>query len=112
MRNLNLSDVKISANPSVPSQSVGTLAGANAGQIVNVSVSGPNSQVSGFVNGVGIPGVGAGGLVGQNSGLIANSSSAATVSVGDSNSATASNTAGGLIATDLGTITDRRRAAT
>ena len=75
-------------------------------QSVNVSVSGPNSQVSGFVNGVGIPGVGAGGLVGQNSGLIANSSSAATVSVGDSNSATASNTAGGLIATNLGTITE------
>ena len=79
LRILNLSDVKTSANPNVPSQSVGTLAGANAGQIINVSVSGPNSEVSGFVSGMGIAGVGAGGLLGQNSGLIASSSTAATV---------------------------------
>jgi filamentous hemagglutinin family protein len=105
VRNLNLTDVRVSANPNVPSQSVGTLAGTNAGQIINVSVSQPNSQVSGFVNGLGIVGVGAGGLVGQNAGVIADSGSAATISVGDSSSTTASNIAGGLVATNLGTIT-------
>jgi hypothetical protein len=105
VRNLNLSDVKVSVNPNVPSQWVGTLAGSNAGQIVNEAVTGPDSQVIGFVNGVGIIGVAAGGLVGQNSGAIANSNSAANVAVGGTSSTTASNIAGGLVGTNLGTIT-------
>ena len=79
---------------------VGTLAGENRGTISNV-----HRASSGIVSGGSQTGVGAGGLVGQNSGVIASSSSAATVSVGDSNSTTASNIAGGLVATNLGTIT-------
>ena len=97
MRNINLADVNITAgSPTF----IGALAGENRGTVSNVHA------LSGSVSGGSQTGVAAGGLVGQNIGLIANSSSAATVSVGDSNSTTASNTAGGLVATNLGTITD------
>jgi hypothetical protein len=60
--------------------------------------------LSGTVNG-GSPGVGAGGLVAQNKGLIENSSSAADVNVANSNSAGSLSVAGGLVATNLGMIT-------
>ena len=101
VRNLNLAKVNITGTGS--SAILGVVAGENRGTISNVHIL-SGSVSSGSVNGVGIAGVGAGGLVGQNSGLIASSSSAATVSVGDSNSTTASNTAGGLVGTNLGTI--------
>jgi filamentous hemagglutinin family protein len=105
VRNLNLTNVNVSANPSVAGpQSVAALAGGNAGTIIDVSVVATNSQPSGTISGLRSVGMAAGGLVGQNSGLIQNSSSAATVSVGNANSA-AFNTAGGLVGTNLGTIT-------
>jgi filamentous hemagglutinin family protein len=98
VRNLNLANVNISASLSITL--VGALAGENRGTISNVHV------LSGSVSGGSQFGIAAGGLVGQNRGLIASSSSAANVSVGDSDSNTASNIAGGLVATNLGTITD------
>jgi hypothetical protein len=97
VRNLNLADVDITATAS-PTL-IGALAGENRGTISNVHV------LSGTVSGGSQIGVAVGGLVGQNSGLIASSSSAAAVSVGASNSATGSNIAGGLVAINLGTIT-------
>jgi hypothetical protein len=57
VRNLNLTNVSVSANSSVNSQLVGTLAGTNAGTISNVSATGQVQVGSGST---------AGGLVGQN----------------------------------------------
>ena len=98
VRNLNLANINITGTGS--SAILGVVAGENRGTISNVHI------LSGSVSSGSQTGVIAGGLVGQNKGVIASSSSAATVSVGDSNSTTASNTAGGLVATNLGTITD------
>ncbi len=98
VRNLNLANINITGIGS--SAILGLVAGENRGTISNVHI------LSGSVSSGSQTGVIAGGLVGQNKGVIASSSSAATVSVGDSNSTTASNTAGGLVATNLGTITD------
>ena len=61
VRNLNLTNVSVSADSSVNSQLVGTLAGINAGTIANVSATGQVQVGSGST---------AGGLVGQNLGTI------------------------------------------
>ena len=61
VRNLNLTNVSVSADSSVNSQLVGTLAGINAGTITNVSATGQVQVGSGST---------AGGLVGQNLGTI------------------------------------------
>ncbi|HEY7664818.1 MAG TPA: filamentous hemagglutinin N-terminal domain-containing protein, partial [Xanthobacteraceae bacterium] len=97
VQQLNLADVNIAATTSPTF--VAALAGENRGTVSDVHV------LSGTVSGGSQIGVAAGGLVGQNKGVIENSSSAAAVSVGDSNSSTAFNIAGGLVATNLGTIT-------
>ena len=86
MRNLNLANVNITGTG--VSTILGVVAGENRGTISNVHV------LSGTVNGGSLTGVIAGGLVGQNKGLIENSSSAANVSVGDANSLSAMNMAG------------------
>jgi The GLUG motif len=65
VRKLNLSNVTVEANPGVGSQWVGTVAGINAGQIIDVSASGQ-------INGRAQANVTAGGLVGQNGVLGAN----------------------------------------
>jgi filamentous hemagglutinin family protein len=107
VRNLNLTDFAVSANPNVsgPGQFVGVLAGQNAGTISNVNVT--NSTVTGL----NMTGVIAGGLVGQNgifgpgiqqvAGSISNSSATGvTVTVGDGCSGDCSggfNIAGGLV---------------
>jgi filamentous hemagglutinin family protein len=97
VRNLNLANVNITGtgSPTI----LGVVAGENRGTISNVHV------LSGTVNGGFLTGVIAGGLVGQNKGLIEGSTSAANVSVGDASSTTAMNIAGGLVGTNLGTIT-------
>jgi filamentous hemagglutinin family protein len=61
VRDLNLFNVNVTADPKVESSSqfLGTLAGQNAGQIFNVSA-------TGSVNGLNLTGVIAGGLVGRN----------------------------------------------
>src|SRR5262249_15767420 len=97
VRNLNLANVNITGtgSPTI----LGVVAGENRGTISNVHV------LSGTVNGGSLTGVIAGGLVGQNKGLVENSTSAAAVSVGDASSTTAMNIAGGLVGTNLGAIT-------
>jgi subtilisin family serine protease len=97
VRNLNLANGNIAGtgSPTI----LGVVAGENRGTISNVHVQ------SGTVSGGSLTGVIAGGLVGQNKGLIEGSSSAASVSVGDANSLAAMNIAGGLVGTNLGTIT-------
>src|SRR5262245_10788918 len=118
VRNLNLTDFKVSANPNVrgPGQFVGTLAGSNAGIISNVHVT--NSTVTGIPldqdqQPINLAGVIAGGLVGQNgvlglenqqAGTILNSSASATVTVaggcsGDCNGGW--NSAGGLVGSNV-----------
>jgi filamentous hemagglutinin family protein len=71
IRNLNLIDVSITANPNVglPGQFVGTVTGQNFGLISNVTA-------SGTINGLDLAGVIAGGLVGQNGSLGADTQSA------------------------------------
>jgi filamentous hemagglutinin family protein len=98
VRNLNLANVNITATGSL--MFVGVVAGENRGTISNVHV------LSGTVNGGSQSGVGAGGLVAQNKGLIEDSSSAANVSVGNANAAIAFNVAGGLVGINLGSITN------
>jgi filamentous hemagglutinin family protein len=97
VRNLNLANVNITGTGNLIF--LGPVAGENRGTISNVHV------LSGTVNGGSQSGVGAGGLVAQNKGLIEDSSSAANVSVGNSNSAIAFNVAGGLVGINLGSIT-------
>ncbi|MGA7488063.1 MAG: filamentous hemagglutinin N-terminal domain-containing protein, partial [Xanthobacteraceae bacterium] len=99
VRNLNLSNVSVTANPGVASQWVSTLAGINTGTVINVSATGK-------VDGLALAGVVAGGLVGENDGLIQSSSSAAAVSLGSSSSSALLNVAGGLAGTNRGTIAD------
>ena len=96
VRNINLASVNITAESPI---FIGALAGENRGTVRNVNV------LSGSISGGSQTGVTVGGLVGQNSGIIVSSSSATIVSVGDSGSTTAMNIAGGLVATNLGTIT-------
>jgi filamentous hemagglutinin family protein len=98
VRNLNLANVSISAGDDL--QFLGTLTGDNSGKISNVSV------LSGTVNGGSFNAIGAGGLVGQNenSGQIIGSSANVTVSVGNAPDFSQVNVAGGLVATNLGTI--------
>jgi filamentous hemagglutinin family protein len=95
-RNLVLSNVNITAGNNI--QNIGPLAGENDGTISNVTVA------SGSVNGGSFAGIGAGGLVGQNKGLISGATTTVTVSVGNASSATALNIAGGITATNLGAI--------
>ena len=75
VRNLNLSNVSVTANPSlsgVMPQEVGTLAGVNAGVIRNVTV-------TGSFNGGSVVGVIAGGLVGQNGNSDGTTATAGTI---------------------------------
>jgi filamentous hemagglutinin family protein len=124
VRNLNVSDFLVKANPNVtgPGQFVGVLAGQNAGTISNVNVS--NSTV----DGLNLGGVIAGGLVGQNgmfspnnkqiAGSISNSSAtgiAVTVGGGcDADCAGAINVAGGLVGSNAAgsTIVNSRASGT
>ncbi|MPZ41073.1 MAG: S8 family serine peptidase, partial [Rhizobiales bacterium] len=78
IRNLNLTNVSVTANPNVSEgyQYVGTVVGQNAGKLTNVTA-------QGTVNGAGIDGVIAGGLVGMVSGTITQSSAAVNVTVSD-----------------------------
>jgi filamentous hemagglutinin family protein len=97
VRNLNLANVNITGTGS--SAILGVVAGENRGTISNVHI------LSGSVSSGSQTGVIAGGLVGQNSGVIADSSTAATVSVGG-----AFSTVGGLVGQNvfnlsLGSIT-------
>jgi len=124
VRNLNLTDFWIKANPNAggPGQFIGVLAGQNAGTISNVNVS--NSKVDGGNLG----GVIAGGLVGQNgmfgpnnqqiAGSISNSSATGmTVTVGDGcvdNCTGGFNIAGGLVGSNAAdsTITNSHATGT
>ncbi len=107
VRNLNLTNVNVNANPGYNSSSqwVGVLAGTNAGTISNVTVQGQ-------VNGGSIVGVVAGGLVGQNgflgpnniAGTITGSHADVTVTVGDGGICPGScnfNIAGGLVGANV-----------
>jgi hypothetical protein len=96
VRNLNLANVNITGTGSLAL--VGTVARKNDGTISNVHV------LSGTVSGGSQTGVEAGGLVAHNTGLIQSSSSAANVSIGNSNFI-AANDAGGLVGLNVGTIT-------
>jgi filamentous hemagglutinin family protein len=103
VRNLNLTNVSVSGNSSVNSLFAGTLAGANAGTIINVSATGQVQVGSGSI---------AGGLVGQNLGTIAGvtvpavsaacgpgqTCASVAVSVGSNG------IAGGLVGSNSGTI--------
>jgi hypothetical protein len=105
VRNLSLTNVSVSGNSSVNSQLVGTLAGTNAGTIINVSATGQVQVGSGGT---------AGGLVGQNLGTIAGvtvpavtepcgasqTCASVAVSVGPNGSG------GGLVGSNSGTITN------
>jgi filamentous hemagglutinin family protein len=124
VRNLNVSDFLVKANPNVtgPGQFVGVIAGQNAGIISNVNVS--NSSVDGGK----LDGVIAGGLVGQNgmfgpnnqqiAGSISNSSATGmTVTVGngcDVDCAGGFNIAGGLVGSNAAgsTITNSHATGT
>ncbi len=97
VRNLNLANVTITAGANI--QFIGALAGENDGTISNVAV------LSGTINGGTNTGIGAGGLVGQNTGTITGSSANVTVTVGSATSGDQLNFAGGLVASNLGTIT-------
>jgi len=115
IRNLNLTNVSVTANPNGNSagQFVGTLAGWNRGSIDNVTV-------DGRVNGGRVVGVIAGGLVGQNGVLgqstqtaeISNSHAAVTVTAGNGGSCDGNtcnggfNSAGGLVGFNVATIRD------
>jgi hypothetical protein len=119
IRNVELTNVSISANPfaNVPTQYVGALAGQNFGTIGHVAVTG------GTINGGTVAGVAAGGLVGQNGvkwitsedapatavpGVIRRSTAAVTVTVGDGCSGTCdtggTNYAGGLVGINGGIV--------
>jgi filamentous hemagglutinin family protein len=105
VRNLNLANANVSANPNAapPGQFVGTLAGQNSGTIQNVTVT--TSSVDGTPGGSGVI---AGGLVGQNNsgGTIANGHASVVVTVGDGTSGPGGgwNYAGGLVDFNYGTI--------
>ena len=95
VRNLNLTDVHLSASGSA---FVGALAGENRGMISDVHVLRSTIIAQSEL------GVTAGGLVGVSSGFIREFSSAATVHVGDSDPG-AVNIAGGLSGSNHGDIT-------
>ena len=97
VRDLNLANVNTAATGS--SLFVGALASENRGTISDVHV------LSGNVNGEAYASIIAGGLVGQNSGVIQQSSAAAAVSVGKSDTLTALSIAGGLAGANRGAIT-------
>jgi filamentous hemagglutinin family protein len=100
VRNLNLTNVNITAGADI--QFIGPVAGVNMGTISNVNV------LSGTVNGLSFKGIGAGGLVGQNNpgGTITGSSANVTVTVGDAQDSNNLNFAGGLVASNIGSITN------
>jgi filamentous hemagglutinin family protein len=117
VKNLNFVHATVTANPNAtgPGQFVGVLAGSNAGTVTNVNV----DSTSAVTAATALHGVIAGGLIGQNGdvgqnqmGTIANSSSAANVSVGSGQNFGGQNTAGGLVGSNpavganLATITD------
>ena len=107
--NLTLTNASITANPNAPppGQFVGIVAGANAGTISNVGVTGT------VTNGSVQNGVIAGGLVGQNGifgpgsafGAITNAHANVAVTVGNSTTGSQTNNAGGLVGSNPGTIT-------
>ena len=94
-------------NAPPPGQFVGIVAGANAGTISNVGVTGT------VTNGSVQNGVIAGGLVGQNGifgpgsafGAITNAHANVAVTVGNSTTGSQTNNAGGLVGSNPGTIT-------
>ena len=110
VKNMNFDHASITANPNAtgPGQFLGVLAGTNAGTISDVNVT--NSTVS---SALGLSGVIAGGLVGQNgdlgSGHFGTITLATTtntnVTVGNAASGTSENNAGGLVGDNPGTIT-------
>jgi len=91
--NLTLANASVAADPnnSTNGQSIGTLAGQNAGTISNVTVGGSNGQV----NGLAIANVTAGGLVGSNGNCCLNGSPIAGASITNS-SASVAVTSGGI----------------
>src|SRR5262245_5542833 len=111
VQDLKLADFTVKASPGLegPGQFVGTLAGQNFGQVVNVTA-------TGTVDGRNLSGVIAGGLVGQNGGdpqssvtaLIDQSRADVNVSVGNGlpGSNGGWNTAGGLVGLNDGTISN------
>jgi filamentous hemagglutinin family protein len=100
VRNFNLTNVNITAG--ADTQFIGPVAGTNLGAISNVNV------LSGTVNGLTFKGIGAGGLVGQNNpgGTITGSSANVTVTVGDAPDSNNLNFGGGLVASNIGSITN------
>ncbi len=104
VRNLNLANVTINAG--ADTQFLGALAGSNFGTISNVNV------VSGTINGGSHVGIAAGGLVGQNAsgedapGTITGSTANVTITLGNSTSGDNLNITGGLVASNLGTISN------
>src|SRR5215475_10672400 len=110
VQDLKLADFTVKASPGLegPGQFVGTLAGQNFGQVVNVTA-------TGTVDGRNLSGVIAGGLVGQNgdpqsaaTALIGQSHADVNVSVGNGLSGQNGgwNTAGGLVGLNDGTISN------
>ena len=93
VRNLNLTNVSVTANPGDAFQTVGTLAGTNQGTVSGVIA-------TGGVDGGTVAGVTMGGLVGSNSGTILLSAALGNIQAGDGS------IVGGLVATNQGRITD------
>ena len=93
VRNLNLTNVSVTANPGDAFQTVGTLAGINQGTVSGVIA-------TGGVDGGTVAGVTMGGLVGSNSGTILLSAALGNIQAGDGS------IVGGLVATNQGRITD------
>jgi filamentous hemagglutinin family protein len=100
VRNLNLANVTIAGGDNL--YFLGAVAGDNSGTISNVHV------LSGNLNGSTFTGIGAGGLVGQNegTGVVSGSSANVMVTVGDAPDASNLNFAAGLVASNLGSITN------
>jgi filamentous hemagglutinin family protein len=100
VRNLNLANITINAGDNL--YFLGTVAGDNSGTISNVQVT------SGSVNGLTFTALAAAGLVGQNEpgSLVTGSSANVSVTVGDANNTSALNMAGGLVGSNLGTVSN------
>ncbi len=105
VQNLNLANAIVNANPNVtgPGQFMGIIAGQNFGQIINV-------DVHGAVNAATLPGILAGGAIGQNqfSGFVADVIAAVNVTLGDGSF----NNAAGHTAVNHGMIRDSSSSGT
>jgi filamentous hemagglutinin family protein len=101
VRNVNLDHVTITAGSDL--LIIGPVAGQNNGTISNVNVL--SLQGNSTVNGGAHSAILAGGLAGQNLGIVTGSSANVAVTVGDASDLNHVNIAGGLVASNFGAIT-------